>query len=56
MAVNGRMSGIGFRNDGIWAAADHSNHCIHVCGANNELIKILGSKGKACNQLSTLLE
>ena len=46
----GRMSGIGFRNDGIWAAADHSNHCIHVCGANNELIKILGSKGKACNQ------
>ena len=46
----GRMCGIGFRNDGIWAAADHSNHCIHVCDANNELIKILGSKGKASNQ------
>ena len=48
----GRMSGIGYRMDGIWAAADCSNNTIHVCGANNELIMIFGCKGKAINQFN----
>ena len=48
----GRMCGIGFRKDAIWAAADYSNHCIHVCDANNELLKIFGSKGKGANQFN----
>ena len=48
----GRMSGIGVRKDGIWAAADCSNNTIHVYGANNELIMIFGSKGKGTNQFN----
>ena len=48
----GHMCGIGFRKDGIWAAADYSNHCVNMCDANNELLKIFGSKGKGANQFN----
>ena len=48
----GRMHGIGFSKTGVWAAADYSNHCVHVCDDNNELIKIFGSKGKGNNQFN----
>ena len=42
----GCMFGIGFNKSGIWAVADYSNHRVHVYSANDELIKIFGSKGK----------
>ena len=48
----GRMFGIGFSDTGVWAAADYSNHCVHVCDVNNELIKIFGNKGKGDNQFN----
>ena len=50
----GYMFGIEFSNTGtgIWAVADYSNHCVHVCDANNELIKIFGNKGKGNNQFN----
>ena len=48
----GRVFRMGFSNTGIWAIADFSNHCIHVCDANNELIKIFGNKGKAKYQFN----
>ena len=45
-----RMFGVGISKSGTWAAADYNNHCVHVCDANNELVKILGSKGQGNGQ------
>ena len=43
----GHMFGIGFNNSGTWAVADYSNHRVHVYNGDDELIKIIGNKGKA---------
>ena len=48
----GRMHGIAFSKTGVWVTADYSNHCVHVCDANNELIKIIGSKGNGKDQFN----
>ena len=45
-----RMFGVGISKSGTWAAADYNNHCVHVCDANNELVKILGIKGQGNGQ------
>ena len=46
----GRMFGVGFSKTGTWAAADYNNHCVHVCNANNELVKLFGNKGQGNGQ------
>lgn len=48
----GRMFGIAFSTTGVWATADYSNDCVHVCDASNELIKIIGSKGNGKDQFN----
>ena len=48
----GRMHGIAFSKSGVWAIADYSNHCVHICDASNELIKIVGSKGSGKDQFN----
>ena len=48
----GRMHGIAFSKTSIWAIADYSNHCVHICDASNELIKIIGDKGSGKDQFN----
>ena len=46
---NGRMGqpwGIAFDKDGMWAVADHSNHCVYIFDGQDQLIRKFGSKGK----------
>ena len=45
----GRMFRIAFSKTGAWAVADYSNHCVHVCDANNELVQILGKGNNQFN-------
>ena len=45
---DGRMGqpwGIAFGKDGVWAVADHSNHCVYIFDAQDQLIRKFGTKG-----------
>ena len=45
---DGRMGqpwGIAFGKDGVWAVADHSNHCVYIFDSQDQLIKKFGTKG-----------
>ena len=49
--VNGdrRMGGpfgIAFGKDGMWAVADHSNHCVYIFDSQDQVVRKIGSKGK----------
>ena len=46
----GRVSRIGFSKSGVWAAADYNSHSVHVCDANDNLIKTIGIKGQGNSQ------
>ena len=37
--------GIAFGKDGMWAVADHSNHCVYIFDSHDQLVRQFGSKG-----------
>ena len=46
---DGRMGqpwGIAFGKDGMWAVADHSNHCVYIFDSQDQVVRKIGSKGK----------
>ena len=38
--------GIAFGKDGMWAVADHSNHCVYIFDSQDQVVRKIGSKGK----------
>ena len=48
MNNNGSMAGpwgVAFGRNGLWAVADHPNHCVYILDDNNQLVRKFGSKG-----------
>ena len=48
MNNNGSMSspwGVAFGRNGLWAVADHSNHCVYIFDDRDELVRKFGSNG-----------
>ena len=46
---DGRLSqpwGIAFGKDGMWAIADHFNHCVYIFDSQDHVVRKIGSKGK----------
>ena len=46
--------GIAFSTNGVWAVADHSQHCVYIFDQQNQLIWKFGSKGNKTGQFDTL--
>jgi len=46
----GKPWGIALGEDGFWAVADHSNHCVCIFDSQDQLVKRFGSNGKANSQ------
>ena len=42
----GQPWGIAFGKDGMWAVADHSNHCLYIFDSQDQVVRKIGSKGK----------
>ena len=42
----GQPWGIAFGKDGMWAVADHSNHCVYIFDSQDQVVRKIGSKGK----------
>ena len=42
----GEPWGIAFGKDGMWAVADHSNHCVYIFDSQDQVVRKIGSKGK----------
>ena len=41
----GEPWGIAFCKDGMWAAADHFNHCVYIFDSQDQVVRKIGSKG-----------
>ena len=37
---------VAFGKDGMWAVADHSNHCVYTFDSQDQVVRKIGSKGK----------
>jgi len=48
----GKPWGIAFSRNGLWAAADHSNHCVYIFDDKDELVRKCGSKGSNNGQFN----
>ena len=48
----GKPWGIAFGNNGLWAVADNSNHCVYIFDDKDELVKKFGSNGSNNGQFS----
>ena len=46
----GRPWGIAFVKNGMWAAADCSNHCVYIFDGEDRLVRKIGSKGSGNGQ------
>ena len=42
----GQPWGIAFGKDGMWAVADHSNHCVYIFDSQDQVVRKIGSEGK----------
>ena len=52
---DGRMGqpwGIAFGNDGMWAVADHSNHCVYIFDSKDQVVKTFGARGNGNGQFN----
>ena len=52
---NGKMGnpwGIAFHQNGMWAVADHSNHCVYIFDGEDQLVRKFGSRGSGNGQFS----
>ena len=47
----GEPCGIAFGNNGIWAVADNTKHCVHIFDGQDQLIRKVGSHGSGNGQL-----
>ena len=53
---DGRMGGpwgIAFGKDGMWAVADHSNHCVYIFDSQDQVVRKIGSKGKGNGEFNS---
>ena len=54
---DGRQMGqpwaIAFSKDGMWAVADHSNHCVRIFDSQDQPVRKFGSKGDSSGQLDS---
>ena len=48
----GRPWGIAFGKNGMWAAADQSNHCVYIFDGGDQLVRKIGSLGSGNGQFS----
>ena len=48
----GEPWGIAFGKDGVWAVADHSNHCVCIFDDKDQVAKKFGSNGNGNSQFS----
>ena len=54
VTANGEMRlpwGVAFGNDGIWAAASQSKHCVHVFDSQDQLVRAIGRYGSNNGEL-----
>ena len=52
---NGSMGepwGVAFGRNGLWAVADHTNHCVYIFDDNDQLVRKFGSNGSNNGQFS----
>ena len=52
---NGSMGypwGVAFGRNGLWAVADHSNHCVYIFDDKDQLVRKFGSNGSNNGQFS----
>ncbi|XP_065893275.1 E3 ubiquitin-protein ligase TRIM71-like [Dysidea avara] len=49
----GKPWGIAFGKDGVWAVADHYNHCVCIFDSQDQLVRRFGSKGLANGQFDS---
>ena len=53
---SGRMGepwGIAFSKNGMWAVADHSNHCVYIFDNEDQVVRKIGSKGNGNGQFNS---
>ena len=48
----GKPWGVAFGRNGLWAVADHSNHCVYIFDDKDQLVRKFGSNGSNNGQLS----
>ena len=48
----GQPWGVAFGRNGLWAVADHSNHCVYIFDDNDQLVRKFGSDGSNNGQFS----
>ena len=51
----GRPWGVAFGRNGLWAVADHSNHCVYIFDDKDKLVRKFGSYGSNNGQFNTPL-
>ena len=52
---DGRLGGpfgIAFGKDGMWAVADHSNHCVYIFDSQDQVVKSFGAPGNGNGQFN----
>jgi len=49
----GKPWGITFSKDGMWAASDHTNHCVYIFDGQDQLVRKFGTKGKGNGQFDS---
>ena len=48
----GQPWGIAFGKNGMWAAADYSNHCVYIFDGEDQLVRKFGSNGSGSGQFN----
>ena len=48
----GQPWGIAFGKDGMWAVADHSNHCVYIFDSQDQVVKSFGAPGNGNGQFN----
>ena len=49
----GEPWGIAFSKDGMWAVADHSNHCVYIFDTQDQVVRKFGSKGNGNGEFNS---
>ena len=49
----GQPWGVAFGRNGLWAVADHSNHCVYIFDDKDQLVRKFGSNGNNNGQFSS---
>ena len=48
----GKSWGIAFGKDGMWAVADHSNHCVYIFDSQEQVVESFGAHGNLKGQFN----